>query len=61
MRNGDNGFNFNPLDETSIIKAFLRIIDLDDETLCRMGEESFNLGRSYVMTDWVNRALEIAY
>lgn len=61
LKDGANGFNFNPVDEASIIDAFRKIIDSSDESLYRMGEASLNLGRSYIMTDWVNKVQQFAY
>ena len=59
LEEGRNGFKFDPLDEDSMIAAFLKVMQRTGENLVLMGCESFKLGMSYKNTDWARTALEM--
>ena len=52
LREGDNGYLFNPLDEDDITFAFSRIMALGDDELLAMGKLSHQLGMKYTLLDW---------
>lgn len=60
LKEGENGFLFNPNDVDDIKQAFLKIIDKTDRELMAMGEASRRLGISYTTNDWVARIQSFA-
>lgn len=54
IREGENGFLFNPYDEDDIANAFCKIMKLDDDNLRIMGTRSHELGMSYTTSNWVD-------
>lgn len=60
LKDGENGFTFDPKDEEAIVAVFLKIMRLSDAELAKMGRESHRLGLSYTTEDWAKRAMEFA-
>ena len=58
LREGVNGYLFNPLDEDNIAYAFKRIMLLDDRELLAMSRQSHQLGVRYVLDDWCRKVSE---
>ena len=58
LREGENGYLFNPLDEDDITSAFKRVMALGDDELLAMGRRSHQLGMSYTLSDWCRTVLE---
>ncbi len=58
LKNGNNGFIFNPKNEESITEAFRKVMKMPDSRLADMGRYSHKLGMSYTIDDWVNCALD---
>lgn len=52
LTEGENGFSFNPKSEDDISKAMIRIMNLSDECLKKMGDVSHMKGMSYTTDDW---------
>ena len=60
LEDGKNGFTFNPQNEESIADAFCKIMRLPESRIAEMARRSYELGMSYTINDWVNRALDFA-
>lgn len=60
LKEGENGYTFDPLDEQSIKEAFLRMMKTPDDRLYAMGSFSNRLGSSYTPTDWARQVVEFA-
>ena len=58
LKEGKNGFVFNPLDEEEMARVFKKLMKNSDGDLYQMGRQSFENGISYNLSDWVQRALE---
>ena len=58
LKEDENGFAFDPLDEEEMAAAFSKMMRLSDEKLAEMGSESHRLGMSYTTADWAQRAME---
>lgn len=58
LKEGKNGFVFNPLDEEEMACVFKKLMKNSDGDLYQMGRQSFENGISYNLSDWVQRALE---
>ena len=52
LREGENGYLFDPLAEGDIASAFGRIMALGDGELLAMGRRSHQLGMKYTLSDW---------
>lgn len=59
LKDGENGFLFDPLDEDAFISAFLKVMKMKDDELIAMGRASYGVGRSYGVEDWARTALEM--
>lgn len=59
LKDGENGFSFDPLDEDAMTSVFLKVMRMADKNLVRMGRESFELGMSYKNNDWARTVLEM--
>ena len=59
LKDGENGFVFDPLDEAAIETAFLKIMRSSDAELVRFGRESFRRGLGYTTADWAKTAMEM--
>lgn len=57
LREGENGFLFDPFDVDSIAGAFSAIMRLPDDVLRKMGDASHRLGMNYTTGDWAERLL----
>ncbi len=57
LKNGENGFLFNPQNEETLISAFLAIMSSNDARLLEMGRMSHKLGMSYTTADWASVAM----
>ena len=60
LREGENGYLFNPLDEDDIASAFKRVMALGNDELLAMGRRSHRLGMSYTLSDWCRTVLEFS-
>lgn len=60
LKEGENGFTFDPSDEEAMTAAFLKIMRTSDAELVKFGRESARLGLGYTTEDWANRAMEFA-
>lgn len=60
LREGENGFSFDPFDEDAMTEAFLKIMRSSDAELAMFGRASVRLGLQYTTEDWVKRAVEFA-
>jgi glycosyltransferase involved in cell wall biosynthesis len=60
LNDGVNGFKFNPCDESSVMNAMRRMMNLNDSDLREMGYRSFALGKSYCISDWVKQVMEFS-
>ena len=60
LRDGENGFAFDPMDEKAIAAAFLKVMRKSDAELAKFGRESARLGREYTTEDWVQCVKEFA-
>lgn len=60
LKDGENGFLFDPMDEEAMTAAFLQIMCSSDSELAMFGRESVRLGLQYTTEDWVKRAVEFA-
>ena len=58
LKEGENGYTFDPLNEDSMAKAFVKTMSLSDEDLATMGHHSHLLGKMYVLSDWVQTVLD---
>lgn len=54
LKEGVNGFVFNPTDIDDIARVFLSIMNLTDEELDEMGNNSYNIGMSYTPQMWAS-------
>lgn len=52
LKNGENGYLFDPLNEDDIVAAFARLMRQSDAQLSQMGLASYRLGSSYTVSDW---------
>ena len=59
LKDGENGFTFDPLDEAAMTAAFRMVMQRADENLVQMGRESFKLGMFYKNSDWARTVLEM--
>lgn len=57
LQKGKNGYQFDPMDEESLVDAFCKIMELPDSRLVEMGKCSHELGMSYTTSDWASKAL----
>ena len=57
VKEGENGFLFDPYDVDAIAKAFCRIMQKTDDELALMGSKSHDLGMRYTTDDWAERLL----
>lgn len=57
LKDGENGYKFDPLDEESIKNAMLKVMRMEDEKLRMMGEISHTIGMSRTTTDWARQVL----
>ena len=60
LKEGENGFSFDPMDEEAMTAAFLKIMRTLDTELAKFGQESARLGLQYTTADWAERAKEFA-
>lgn len=60
LREGENGFLFDPCDIDEMKAAFLKIMDLSDKTLVEMGEQSHKRGLLWTNRKWADCAIELA-
>ena len=58
LKDGQNGYLFDPEDEASMKNAFSKIMSASDETLRQMGAVSHELGAAYTTDDWAQRLLK---
>lgn len=57
LREGENGFQFDPENEESLVEAFCKIMGMPESKLSEMGKCSHVLGMSYTTADWALRAM----
>lgn len=57
LRDGENGFVFNPISEKTLVMCFSSIMRKTDEELAVMGKRSHELGTAYSVGDWADMAL----
>lgn len=57
LKDGCNGYIFNPYDEEEMTDVFCRIMKMDDDSLANMGRRSHELGMSYTPVMWAARVL----
>ena len=57
VKEGENGFLFNPYNVDAIADAFCRIMQKTDGELALMGSKSHDLGMRYTTDDWAERLL----
>ena len=55
LKDGENGYVFDPLDEESIKNAMLKIMRLEDDKLQMMGVVSHSIGMSRTTADWAKQ------
>lgn len=59
VKDGVNGFLFNPFSEDDIAQKFYQIMNLDQESLFKMRCESMKLGMSYTPEMWARRLIAV--
>lgn len=57
LKDGQNGFKFDPWNIDDITRAFLQIMKMPDSKLEEMGTCSYKIGIAYTPRDWSNRLL----
>ena len=60
LKEGENGYLFDPLDEDDIASVFKRVMALGDDELLAKGKRSHQLGMNYTLSDWCKTVLEFA-
>lgn len=58
VREGVNGFMFNPEDQSEMINKFIRMMTQSNDELVEMSIRSHELGMSYTSDDWVARVTQ---
>ena len=59
LKDGENGYLFDPYDEGAIAAAFEKIMKLSTEVLRKMGACSHRLGMRYTTADWAQNLLSM--
>ena len=59
VKEGENGFLFDPYSEDAIADAFCCIMRKSDDELASMGAKSRDIGMSYTTDDWSERLLSM--
>ncbi|MCI5055063.1 MAG: glycosyltransferase family 4 protein [Flavobacteriales bacterium] len=55
VQDGENGWIFDPLDESSIENALKRLFELNGNDLLRLGEASRELSKNITLESWVSK------
>ena len=57
LKEGGNGFSFDPYKEDALSDCFCEIMNSSDDSLAKMGKSGRDLGMLYTTTDWVETLL----
>jgi glycosyltransferase involved in cell wall biosynthesis len=60
LKDGENGFLFDPENKEQLISSLIRMMNIEDKDLNRMGAQSFELAKKITTDSWVNTAIELA-
>lgn len=58
LREAENGYVFDPLDEDSIKDAMVKVMQLEDDRLRTLGAASHKIGMSRTTADWAKQVMD---